>query len=81
MFVRGLWVKRPSGWLKFDYDDDDDYDDDYDFFVHRDTEFIFCRTQNYFPSVSDTFLMFTMVRSQKYSLFFCEFCFVTYALA
>ena len=60
MFVRGLWVKRPSGWLKFDYD----YDDDYDFFVHRDTEF-FCRTQNYFPSVSDTFLMFTKVRSQK----------------
>ena len=66
---------RPSGWLKFDYDVDDD------FFVHGDTEFIFCPTQNYFPSVSDTFLMFTNVRSQNFSLFFCEFCFVTYALA
>ena len=39
MFVRGVWVKRPSGWLKFDYDYDDDYDYEDDFFVHRDTEF------------------------------------------
>ena len=70
------------GLVKFDYDVDDDYDDDDDFFVHRGTETrsFFCRTQNYFPSVSDTFLMFTKVRSQNFSLFFCEFCFVTYAL-
>ena len=39
---------------------------DFDLFVHRDTETqSFIRTQNYFPSVSDTSLMFTKVRSQK----------------
>ena len=69
-----LFVHRDTETQRDDYDYDNDYDLDKSLSVA--SQLVKCcyaavksntRTQNYIPSVSDTFLMFTKVRSQNLS--------------